>query len=91
MTVGKNSKAQSPSKMMNKKTLLDKIVPCLTNNPRHEVSEQCIGATDWETSFDKLLGGLIVKYEHQPDALIKIKSDLTSLVFQVNSVITNAR
>ncbi len=56
---------------MNKKTLLDKLCPCLTNNPRHEVSEHCCDAVDWVVSFDYLLGGLIAKYEHQPDALIK--------------------
>ncbi len=76
---------------MNKKTLLDKICPCLTGNPRSEVFNCCSVPADWETSLDELLGGLIAKYEHQPDALIKIKNDLTSVSFQVNSILTNSR
>lgn len=76
---------------MNKNTLLDKICPCITSNPRAEISRCCGDKVGWESNFDHLIGGLIAKYEHQPDALIKIKKDLQSLVFELNSVINNAR
>lgn len=76
---------------MNKSQLLDKIAPCLTNNPRLEISDKCSDAESWESNFHYLLGGLIAEYENRPDALHKIKNDLTSLTFAANSIITNAR
>ncbi len=76
---------------MNKSTLLDKICPCLTGNPRAEISDCAEKPSDWQHNMDFLIGGLIKRYEHQPDALIKIKNDLQSLAFEVNSVINNAR
>lgn len=76
---------------MNKTTLLDKICPCLTGNPRADIALCAEKSADWQFNMEYLIGGLIKKYEHQPDALTKIKNDLQSLVFEVNSVINNAR
>lgn len=76
---------------MNKNTLLDKICPCLTGNPRAEILDHSSESSDWRSNMAYLLGNLIKKYENKPDALVCIKNDLQSMVFELNSVIINAR
>ncbi len=70
---------------MNK--LIEKISPCLTNNPRQQLIDYSTEAVDWQENLYYLIGGEIAKNEKQPDALRRIKNSLQSAVFELNSVI----
>lgn len=70
--------------------LIDRISPCLTNNPRQELIDCSTEATSWQANLHYLIGGLVAKYEKQPNARQLIKNDLQSAVFELNSVISNA-
>jgi len=70
---------------MNK--LIDKISPCLTNNPRQQLIDCSTEAIDWQENLFYLIGGEIAKHEKQPDALKKIKNSLQSAIFQLQSVV----
>jgi hypothetical protein len=70
--------------------LIDKIAPCLTNNPRQELIDASVEAVDWAENLYYLIGGVIATHEKQPDALKKVKNDLQSAVWQLQSIIANA-
>lgn len=70
--------------------LIDRIAPSLTNNPRQEILDCSTEAIDWQQNMYYLIGGLIAKHEKQPDALRRIKNDLQSVVFELQSIINNS-
>ena len=75
---------------MTKHQLIDKICPPLTGNPRERILDYANKPFDCIDSLHLLLGGLIAKYENQPEALKNIKNDLFSLTFEVNSKLNNS-
>ena len=70
--------------------IIDRIAPCLTHNPRQEILDYSTEAVDVTQNMYYLIGGSIAKHEKQPDALRRIKNDLQSVVFELQSVINNA-
>ena len=70
--------------------LISRISSCLTNNPINEITNCSTDAVDVMDNVYYLIGGLIAKYEKDQDALRKIKKDLQSAVFELQSVIRNA-
>jgi hypothetical protein len=70
--------------------LIDRIAPSLTNNPRQEILDYSTEAVDVVQNMYYLIGGSIAKHEKQPDALRRIKNDLQSVVFELQSIIANA-
>lgn len=70
---------------MNK--LIDKIAPCLTNNPRQELINCSTDAVDVQENLYYLIGGLIAKYEKEPSAAKLVKKDLQSAIFELQSIV----
>jgi hypothetical protein len=67
--------------------LIDRISPCLTNNPRQQLIDCSTDAVDWQENFYYLIGGLIAKYEKEPNAAKLVKKDLQSAIFELQSVV----
>lgn len=67
--------------------LIDRISPCLTNNPRQELIDASTEAIHWQENLYYLIGGEIAKHEKQPDALRRIKNSLQSAIFELQSVV----
>lgn len=67
--------------------LIDKLAPCLTGNPRQELIDCSTDAVDFQENLHYLIGGLVAKYEKEQNPLRRIKNDLQSAVFELQSVI----
>jgi hypothetical protein len=67
--------------------LIDRIAPCLAGNPRQELIDCSAEAVDWQQNLYYLIGGTIAMHQKQPDALKKIKRDLQSSIFELQSVV----
>lgn len=70
--------------------LIDRIAPCLLNNPKDKIRDGTDDPLDFETSLCLFVGERIAFHKNDSAALKKIKDDLTSAIIAFNNIIQSA-